>query len=292
MAPVLPPSSSMTLNGLFLQFREAFERLTGLPLDILSPGEYRIPERAPEFCRILGLATRSCDSCHEVHAKLQGGVDGSARTAECFMGMTSSSVPVRAQGKTLAYLHTGHVFLCEPGPERRAKIRRFVESLGLDPEACERALHAAQTTDPGRYEAAVQLLQVFAGQLSESLPRRPLHEGYPAVEKALRMVRADLEQDWTLARVAKALKMNASYLSDMFRKSTGETFTGWWAGMRVERACRLLQSTRMGIGEVAFASGFRSISQFNRSFKAVAGCAPGAYRERASCVRPRLGDAG
>lgn len=286
MIPSVTPPDSMSLNGLFRQFREAFERLTGLPLDILSPGEYRIPERAPEFCRILGLAGRSCASCHEAHAQLQGGVGGETRTAECFAGMTSSSVPVRSNGKTLAFLHTGHVFLGAPGPARRERMRRFAESLGLDREAFDRALEAARTADPGQYEAAVQLLEIFAGQLSEALPRRPLEDGYPAVEKALRMMRADLEQDWTLARVARGLKINASYLSDMFRKSTGKTFTAWLAGMRVERACRLLESTRMGIGEVAFAAGFRSISQFNRSFKALAGSSPGAYRQRASRVRP------
>jgi AraC-like DNA-binding protein len=269
-------------NDLFRQFQEVFERLTGLPLDVLAPGEYRIPDGAPDFCKILRLTARSCESCHESHAGLQSESEATSRTSECFAGMTSTSVPVRVRGKTLAFLHTGHVFLGDSASRHWPKVKRFVTSHGLDPVACERALLAARSADPGHYASAVRLLEIFASQLSESLPRRPIHETYPAVEQAMRMMRADVEQDWTLTRVARAVKMNPSYFSDRFRKLTGETFTACLARIRVERSCRLLESTRLSIGEAAFAAGFRTISQFNRAFKNHMGCTPGHYRVQKS----------
>lgn len=271
-------SQHVPQNDLFRQFQEVFERLTGLPLDVLAPGEYRIPDGAPDFCKILRLTARSCESCLDAHAGLQA--DGPSRTSECFAGMTSTSVPVRVRGKTLAFLHTGHVFLGNSAERQWPKVKRFVTSHGLDPVACERALLAARSADPKHYESAVHLLEIFARQLSESLPRRPIHETYPAVEQAVRMMRADVEQDWTLTRVARAVKMNPSYFSDRFRKVTGETFTACLARLRVERSCRLLESTRLSIGEAAFAAGFRTISQFNRAFKNQMGCTPGQYRAR------------
>lgn len=271
-------SQHLPSNDLFRQFQGVFERLTGLPLDVLAPGEYRIPEGAPDFCKILRLSSRSCESCHEAHAGLQSDPDGTSRTAECFAGMTSTSVPVRARGKTLAFLHTGHVFVGDSARAHWPKVKRFVTKHGLDPAACERALLAARSADPDHYASAVHLLEIFARQLSESLPRRAIDETYPAVEKALRMIRADVEHDWTLPRIARAVKMNPSYFSDRFRKLTGETFSACLARLRVERACRLLESTRLSIGEAAFAAGFRSISQFNRAFKKHTGLAPGQYR--------------
>lgn len=270
-----PPShTQLPRNDLFRRFRTAFEKLTGLPLDILSPGEFHISERAPDFCRIMGLAAQSCEACHDAHASLQSG----GGTAECFAGMTSSSIPVKVRGKTLALLHTGHVFVGRGGKRKWTRLERFIERNGLDPKACERAFQSVGSADPGQYEAAVRLLEIFALQLSESLPARRLGDGYPAVEQALRMIGGDLEQDWTLPVVAKAVKMNPSYFSDVFRKSTGETFTGCLGRLRIERACRLLESTTLGIGEVAFASGFHSISQFNRVFKKITGTVPGEFR--------------
>jgi len=266
-------------NELFRQFRTAFEGLTGLPLDVIAPGSFEIPENAPDFCRIMGLATRTCEACHEAHSSLQAPGDGASRTAQCFAGMTSSSVPVKVRGKTLAYLQTGHVFLADGAGKNWKRLKQFIVRNGLDPDACEAALQAARTTDAARYESAIHLLEIFANQLSETLPTRSAEECYPAVEKALRMIRNDLEQDWTLTRVAGAVKMNASYFSDVFRKSTGETFSDCLARLRVERACKLLESSRLGIGEVGFASGFRSISQFNRTFKKVVGCVPGSFRK-------------
>lgn len=269
-----PPTTG---NHLFRQFRGAFENVTGLPLDLLAPGEYRIPDGAPDFCRMMGLFSQSCDACHESHGQLQGGSDGLTKSGECFAGMTSSSVPVQVRGKVVAYLHTGHVFLGRGAKAHWEKLRKFLTKQGLDPVACEQALMAAKVTDPKHYESAIELLEIFARQLSDSLPMPAT--AYPDVEKTLRLIREDLEQDWTLSKAAGKAKMNPSYFSDRFRKSTGETFTSCLARLRTERACRLLESTRLGIGEVAFASGFRSISQFNRIFKKFSGCSPGKFRE-------------
>lgn len=269
----------LTQNSLFRDFRLAFEKLTALPLDILAPGEFRIPEGAPDFWKTMGLADQTCKACHIAHGELQKTGDGNTRTAECFAGMTSSSVPVKVRGKTLAFLQTGHVFLGRRGRPSWQNLRRFIERHGLDPGACEQALQAARSAHPAHYQSAIKLLEIFAKQLSETLPSRPFGETYPAIEQACRMMRDDLEQDWTLPRVAKAVKMNPSYFSDVFCKSTGETFSGCLARLRIERACRMLESTRLGVGEIAFAAGFRSISQFNRTFKKLIKLTPREFRQ-------------
>jgi len=235
---------------------------------------------------MMGLTIQSCDACHESHGLLQDSPDGLTKSRECFAGMTSSSVPVHVRGKVVAYLHTGHVFLGRGAKAQWEKLRKFLTKQGLDPEACERALMAAKVTDPGHYQSAIELLEIFSRQLSDSIPL--LATEYPDVEKTLRLIREDLEQDWTLSKAAGKAKMNPSYFSDRFRKSTGETFTSCLARLRTERACRLIESTRLGIGEVAFASGFRSISQFNRSFKKITGCSPGEFRARKKLARERL----
>lgn len=270
------PDITVLDNRLYREFRSAFEEATGLNLDLAAPGEFRIPDGSPHFCHLMDLSGATCRICHETHEAMQRAAVDSSRTTECFAGMTSTTVPVKLKGETVAFLSAGHVFLGKKGAGNFDKLRRFATRHGFDEEAVERALASTTVSDPERYRAAVALVEIFARQFPDSLPGGEV--AYPAVERAQRMVRGDLEKDWTLAEVARAVGMNASYFSDVFRRTSGETFSGWLAARRIERAKSLLESTRLRVGEIAFACGFRSISQFNRRFKQLVGKSPGEAR--------------
>jgi AraC-like DNA-binding protein len=72
--------------------------------------------------------------------------------------------------------------------------------------------------------------------------------------------------------------MHPSYFSEKFHDRTGETLTNFLAALRVNKARQLLAYTALPISEIAFASGFRSLSQFNRVYKKRTGHAPGEDR--------------
>lgn len=268
----------LAATELFQQFQKAFETITGLPLSILAPGEFRVPEKAPDFCQMMGLAKKTCESCHELHANLQDMQGADSRTLECFAGMTSSSVAVKSSGETIAFLHAGHVFVGKNAQRNWQALQKFLERNGFDAEACEKALEQARVTDPAHYQSAIRLLEIFARQLSEALPLSTVSHPYPAVAQAIHLLREDVEKNWTLSEMARLVHMNTSYFSEMFRKITGTTFTSYLARLRIEKACKLLTSTRLNISEIAFASGFRSISQFNRVFKRYITTSPGDFR--------------
>ena len=46
-----------------------------------------------------------------------------------------------------------------------------------------------------------------------------------------------------------------------------------------ERACRLLQNTKLSIKEIAFQLGYESQNYFSRTFKNTKGISPAHYRE-------------
>jgi AraC-like DNA-binding protein len=48
--------------------------------------------------------------------------------------------------------------------------------------------------------------------------------------------------------------------------------------VRVEKAKNMLHNPHLRVSEVAFETGFDSISQFNRSFKRITGLAPTQFR--------------
>ena len=269
-------------NRLYREFRTAFEEATGLHLDIAAFGEFRIADGAPHFCRLMDTNDATCQICQDTHASMQEAAREKPHTTECFAGMTSTTIPVKIKGEMVGFLSAGRVFLDSKHRANFEKLRRFAKRHGFNEEAVERALLSTASSDPERYRAAVNLAEIFARQFPDSIPTGPI--AYPAVDRVLRLVREDLERDWTLAEAAKAANMNASYFSDVFRRKTGETFTQFLANQRVEKARALLESTSLRVSEIAFSCGFRTISQFNRRFKEVTGQSPSDIRASAGAA--------
>jgi AraC-like DNA-binding protein len=96
--------------------------------------------------------------------------------------------------------------------------------------------------------------------------------------KARKFISENLEEKISLRDVASAVSICPSYLSERFKEVTGEHFVGYVARVRVEKACELLRSSRLRISDIAFASGFQSLSQFNRVFRKLRGKSPRSYR--------------
>jgi AraC-like DNA-binding protein len=99
-----------------------------------------------------------------------------------------------------------------------------------------------------------------------------------AIWKARRYIDEHSREELSLTKVAKAVNMNASYLSENFKRVTGINFVDYVAHVRFEEACRLLHDGNLRISDIAFAAGFQSLSQFNRVFKRLCGKSPRQFR--------------
>ena len=99
-----------------------------------------------------------------------------------------------------------------------------------------------------------------------------------AIWKARKYIDEHSREELSLTRVAKAVNMNANYLSENFKQVTGIKFVDYVAHARFKNACDLLRNPRLRISEIAFAVGFQSLSQFNRVFKRFSGESPTQYR--------------
>lgn len=74
--------------------------------------------------------------------------------------------------------------------------------------------------------------------------------------------------------------MSASAFSRYFKRLTGRTVSGFVNEVRIGHAHRMLIETDRTISEVAFASGFESLSNFNRRFRDISGISPREFRQR------------
>ncbi|HSI65455.1 MAG TPA: helix-turn-helix transcriptional regulator, partial [Candidatus Saccharimonadia bacterium] len=69
------------------------------------------------------------------------------------------------------------------------------------------------------------------------------------------------------------------------RRVTGRTPTRLLSELRITQACKLLTDTSQSVSEVAFASGFQSISNFNRVFQQIKATSPQLFRRQHARVQ-------
>jgi len=81
----------------------------------------------------------------------------------------------------------------------------------------------------------------------------------------------------TLARVAH---VSEAHFIRTFRATFGETPHRYLQRRRVERAMFLLRATDRSVTEICLDVGFNSLGTFSRTFSAIVGEAPSAYRRR------------
>ena len=86
----------------------------------------------------------------------------------------------------------------------------------------------------------------------------------------------------TIEGVSERLGMSPKSLTSYFRQITGLSRHHYIQKLRLEYACRLLESPDQSITSIAFACGFEDLSTFFRAFRLAKKVSPSQWRERAS----------
>jgi AraC-like DNA-binding protein len=82
----------------------------------------------------------------------------------------------------------------------------------------------------------------------------------------------------TLDQIARVANMTKTAFCKYFKKRTNKTYIQFLNEFRVEKASKLLQEkSDYSIAEIAYISGFRNISNFNRVFKDCKGTTPSRF---------------
>jgi len=83
---------------------------------------------------------------------------------------------------------------------------------------------------------------------------------------------------FSLEDAASRAGVSPNHLSFEFSKETGETFSSFLSGVRMDEAKRLLASTDLMVYEVAERIGYTSVEHFSRTFKRIVGDTPAHYK--------------
>lgn len=99
-------------------------------------------------------------------------------------------------------------------------------------------------------------------------------------DKLVRMIQERYDQEITLEACAKELMYHPIYLSRVFKKETGITFSDYLSDYRMKIAKVMLETTDLKISEIGERIQYKNISAFIRSFRKMYHVTPGKYRER------------
>ena len=101
-----------------------------------------------------------------------------------------------------------------------------------------------------------------------------------SIQPVLTYINKHFDQDITLKQLASLSNLSVSHFAAKFKKIMNVSAGTYVTQVRIKQACRLLVNTQDPILNIATASGFNNISNFNVLFKREVGCSPHEYRKQ------------
>ncbi len=85
-------------------------------------------------------------------------------------------------------------------------------------------------------------------------------------------------EDITLVGISKLANLTPPSFCRIFKMRTKKHFVEYLSEVRISNACKYLMESDMSISEVAYACGYKTVSNFNKLFKKITGVTPQAYK--------------
>jgi len=99
------------------------------------------------------------------------------------------------------------------------------------------------------------------------------------VEKAISLMENQYGRQLTLSRLAAAVGFSQVHFGRIFKQSTGLTPMQYLIRLRVEKAKKLLLTSKLSIKEIALETGFSSVHFFTATFGRSQKISPGKFRK-------------
>ena len=112
--------------------------------------------------------------------------------------------------------------------------------------------------------------------LSEQQPKKE-----SLSDKICKFLDARTDRAFSKELIENRFFLSYSHLAAEFRKEKGISMGRYHSDMQMKKACLLLRSTLMTVGEISASLGFSDMLYFSRKFHAFSGVSPTEYRKQA-----------
>jgi AraC-like DNA-binding protein/ligand-binding sensor protein len=271
-----------------LEFQRDFELLSGMKLvfvNELGLGDDLRRDRLP-LCSAMNACEAGRAMCARARHALLANTGDHSSVMVCDAGLSETAIPLSISGIKAGYFMFGGTTSIPPNQQTIQKARHLLKKNGIpiDERDLETWLSQTPVMPAATWEAYKRIAQLAAKQIALKVTDQlvdPEVAMPPAVTKACGYIRARaLVDDIDLAEVARHCCVSEGHLSRMFHHATGLTFREYLTQVRIEHAKSLLLHSSKSVTEIAYESGFQSLSQFHRVFRKVYGSSPGAMRSK------------
>ena len=155
-------------------------------------------------------------------------------------------------------------------------IKKIVELYYSSESFCETKIFACMLN------FFAQLGEYWSGdeEGDGALPTGKEQESLKLMTEACLYITDNCVQPLTLDDAARHVGISKSHFSHLFKRYTGMTFVDYLTNERIRRAETISLDPSRHITDIAFESGFSSISTFNRAFRKVKGISPSEFRSK------------
>jgi AraC-like DNA-binding protein len=98
------------------------------------------------------------------------------------------------------------------------------------------------------------------------------------IDKIIRFMLANLTRPCKLDDLAAQAALSRAHFSRKFRETTGYSPIDYFIRLKIQKACELLESTDLKVGEISRQLGYGDQYYFSRIFKKIMGISPKRYR--------------
>jgi AraC-like DNA-binding protein/ligand-binding sensor protein len=271
----------------FKKFYGLLCKMTGLTLVIADPSSARRIHLDGQFrlaplCSHLRRDPRFHESCSVCDREF---CDKAVRERKgfyyrCHAGLYDLVVPIFIDRKHIGTFIGGQIRL---EPPTDASFRAFFENLApysFNENTVRKLYFETAWMTSERLDAALELIVMFAEHFYE-LGSRLLEkdEEETTLEQVKRYIFDHLTEPLSLEDVAGQAGLTPTYFSRWFKNKCSMGFVDFLHRRRIEKACKLLETTDYPIIRIAFDSGFTSLTTFNRVFSRVMKESPSRYRK-------------
>ena len=172
------------------------------------------------------------------------------------------------------YLLTDMVNVCD---ELSIMLRQRLRQSGLTQleHGLERTIDLEVFNHPDAIRLAIST-EVF--DLLQLIDRVGIDRSFWIIEKAKKYMADHYLSDLKASEVAAYLKITPSYFSNIFKQSTGKSFSEYMNELRINEARKLLLTTQDKVFEIADRVGYKEYKYFVSVFKLYTGMTPKKYR--------------
>ncbi|UQZ83276.1 HTH-type transcriptional regulator YesS [Paenibacillus konkukensis] len=162
-----------------------------------------------------------------------------------------------------------------------SRVMRIVQDQGmpmnkvLDGDNAVERLLKLQTREEIALWFQSRLFAPIVKLLSEKADKQYIN----IADRIVRMIHDQYDGEITLESCAAALSFHPVYLSRVFKKEMGVSFSEYLSEYRMNMAKVMLETTTLKISEIGEKLQYKNISAFIRTFRKAFGTTPGHYRE-------------